>query len=189
MNPAALQALVKGDIDNFLAASMPVGIERQEAQGQKALVDSQMIPKEIHGATREQMRALGFVFGSDADELFINCQLPAGWKKNATGHSMHSDLLDDKGRIRAGIFYKAAFYDRRADMTWSRRYSIDSYSDGTAPDSLVVRAMDGEAVLRKFGEYERNSDGYKLARELEAEARGWLDTAYPDWQSPLAHWD
>ena len=40
--------------------------------------------------------------------------MPNGWKKQATDHSMWSELIDDKGKVRATIFYKAAFYDQRA---------------------------------------------------------------------------
>lgn len=63
MNPAALSALLKGDIDNAVIASTPGGIERQEAQGQRKLVESAMLPKEINGATREQLTELGFKLG------------------------------------------------------------------------------------------------------------------------------
>src|SRR6185436_8068032 len=45
-------------------------------------------------------------------------------KKIATDHSMYTDLVDDKGRVRASIFYKAAFYDRKADISFKRRFSI-----------------------------------------------------------------
>lgn len=117
-NPAALAALAKGDLDNFAVAATPGGIEAQEAAGQAMLCASAQLPKELHGCTRESLEALGFKFGNDVDELFVTCTLPPGWKKQATDHSMHSDLLDDQGRKRAGIFYKAAFYDRRADLMW-----------------------------------------------------------------------
>lgn len=46
----------------------------------------------------------------------LNVELPDGWKKVGTNHDMHSDLVDETGKVRASIFYKAAFYDRRADM-------------------------------------------------------------------------
>ena len=104
MNPAALQAAMRGDLANALLASTPGGIEKQEAEGQRALVASTTLPKTIHGASRAQLTEIGFKFGEDADDLFVNCELPTGWTKRATNHSMHSDLLDDKGRKRAGIF-------------------------------------------------------------------------------------
>ena len=53
-------------------------------------------------------------------------KLPAGWKKQATDHSMWSKLLDESGAVVASIFYKAAFYDRIAEMNcapYCRRYA------------------------------------------------------------------
>lgn len=38
MTPAALSAFCKGDIDNFIRAATPGGIEKQEAQEQVSLV-------------------------------------------------------------------------------------------------------------------------------------------------------
>ena len=49
MNPAALAAASRGDLANALIASTPGGIERQEAAGQRTLVESAMLPKEISG--------------------------------------------------------------------------------------------------------------------------------------------
>lgn len=189
-NPAALKAALSGDLANFMAASMPGGIERQEAEGQAAFVASSQLPKEIHGATREQLEAIGFKFGNDADELFVECKLPPGWKLKATEHSMHNEVLDDKGRKRAGIFYKAAFYDRRADMNMSPRYRVESYDDGSAPNRSPVRAKDQDTVLREFGEYERGgTEGYEAGRKLRAQAEEWLTAQFPQWRDPLAHWD
>jgi len=51
-------------------------------------------------------------------------ELPIGWKKRSTGHSMWNDLVDDKGRVRATFFYKAAFYDRDAFINFERRYDF-----------------------------------------------------------------
>lgn len=189
MNPAALSAFTKGDIDNFIAAATPGGIERQEAQGQAALCASETLPKEIDGATRAQLTAIGFVFGADVDDLFVSVTLPTGWSKKATSHSMHSDLLDDKGRRRAGIFYKAAFYDRKADMRMERRFNIDGYS-GSDQKAMPVLVTDCEAPLHKVGEYDRTTGKYfEVQRELDVAAREWLAANYPDWQDPLAYWD
>lgn len=90
-------------------------IEGMEAAGQQHLVNSDRLPARGPWADLE---ALGFVKGKqvDGDDLFVHCELPAGWKRAGTSHSMHSDILDERGVPRVGIFYKAAFYDRRADM-------------------------------------------------------------------------
>ena len=38
---------------------------------------------------------------------------------------MWSHIVDAEGRKRVAVFYKAAFYDRRADMRLEPRYTID----------------------------------------------------------------
>ena len=102
---------------NLLDTAGPGGIERQEAVGQYELVNSDVLPSEIHG-DKSILEAAGVVFGEpvEGDPLFTNVTLPEGWRKVATDHSMHSDLVDADGKKRASIFYKAAHYDRRADM-------------------------------------------------------------------------
>ena len=187
MNPAALMAALRGDIDNALIASTPGGIERQEAEGQRMLVASTTIPKKIIGATRAQLIEIGFKFGEDADDLFVHCELPKGWKKVATGHSMHSHVLDEQSRKRAGIFYKAAFYDRHADITMLSRYTLRVFRKPAMEiEAEVCAVVDTDAILFETEVYE-SADymAYDAARML---CRLWLDDKYPDWQSPLAYW-
>lgn len=186
MNTAALTAALRGDLANALIASTPGGIERQEAEGQRTLVESAMLPKEINGATREQLTALGFKFGADVDELFVKCELPAGWTKRGTDHSMHSDLLDGQGRKRAGIFYKAAFYDRRADMSMDRRFGVESWRNGSSDKMKRVDVTNCGQVMKEFGEVKR--DDWDGLAALEKTAKAWLAEQHPDWQSPLACW-
>jgi hypothetical protein len=122
ITPAALNALLKGDIKNFNVASTPGGIEAQEVEGQKEFVASKTLPKEINsGGTKEELERMGIVFGEIVDDLFINVTLPKGWKIEASDHSMWSDLIDDKGCVKASIFYKAAFYDRKAFININSR--------------------------------------------------------------------
>ena len=107
------------------------GIEAQEAQGQRELVQSSQLPAGLSSyrsgpGAKEIYEKLGIkVIGpSKGDELFLDVELPVGWSKKATDHDMWSELLDDKGRKRAGIFYKAAFYDRNADISFERRIHL-----------------------------------------------------------------
>jgi hypothetical protein len=96
----------------------PGAIKAQEARGQQELVNAAVLPAECSADDRTALEAAGVVFGDpvEGDDLFINVTLPEGWKKQATDHAMWSELLDAEGKVRANIFYKAAFYDRRADM-------------------------------------------------------------------------
>jgi len=94
----------------------PRAIENQEKQGQNELVNSSQLPVDCQG--KDILEQAGVKFGEPIpdDPLFCVAELPAGWSKRATNHAMWSELIDDKGAVRAEIFYKAAFYDRRADM-------------------------------------------------------------------------
>lgn len=106
----------ESDVENLMAAAIPGGIEMQEARGQKALCESTLLPKEIMVGTRKEFEDLGIKFGEEVDDLFVDATLPEGWKKEGTDHSMWSHIVDEKGKEIAAIFYKAAFYDRRAHM-------------------------------------------------------------------------
>ena len=105
-------------IENFLVATEPRGIEAQEAQGQRELVNSQVLPTEIIHSSQADMEELGFIFGEKVagDEIFRHVELPEGWSKKGSDHSMWSYVVDERGIDRVGIFYKAAFYDRSAHM-------------------------------------------------------------------------
>lgn len=89
-------------------------IEEMEAAGQQQLLHSDRLPTNAHG----DFEALGFTFGDPDpnDPLFRPATLPAGWTREGSDHAMHSYLLDERGIRRVDVFYKAAFYDRRADM-------------------------------------------------------------------------
>lgn len=107
------------------------GILQQESIGQRELCQSMQLPTKLSdydksGKAIEIYKKLGFEVGEidKHDPLFVEVKMPKGWKKQATDHSMWSDLLDDKGRKRASIFYKAAFYDRSAFISFNTRFSI-----------------------------------------------------------------
>jgi len=96
------------------AMGNPAGyITDMEAAGQQQFVtETRLMPAEGDWDT---LQALGFGAPTPtADELFVNSTLPEGWSKGATEHDMHSSVLDERGIERVGVFYKAAFYDRRA---------------------------------------------------------------------------
>lgn len=110
-------------------------IEGMEAAGQQQLVHSDSLPTEADGD--ESYLALGFSFGpADAgDSLFRPATLPSGWKKTGSDHSMWSYVVDDLGRRRVAIFYKAAFYDRNAFMRLEtvRGYAYTLAHSGDVP--------------------------------------------------------
>lgn len=48
ITPAAIQAAVSGNIENFIAASTPGGIEAQEAAGQQSFTMIKLCQKSVH---------------------------------------------------------------------------------------------------------------------------------------------
>jgi len=202
----------------FLAEAMGSGVSaailRSEAQGQRDLVNSSQLPKKLQDPI-EMFEKIGIVFvtrpeaASDRD-LFVDVVLPTGWKLKATGHSMWSELLDDKGRVRASMFYKAAHYDRDAFIRLNGRFSWERYAprpehltparedlhDRTVYRAVFDRVLD--AIVFKAEEVlpilpsERKEDIYPLRRiaeaKLDADAESWLAARYPNWKDPTAHW-
>jgi len=112
------------DVMLHLIGSMGAGggsqyIEEMEAHGQRQFVNSDRLPTEIGSGSVAEFEVLGFVFGEvdPGDALFRQATLPAGWKRDGSDHAMWSYILDEQGRKRVSIFYKAAFYDRCAFMS------------------------------------------------------------------------
>jgi hypothetical protein len=95
----------------------PNSIEQMERDGQQQLVSSDRLPVDTH-RTDAEFEALGFTFGDPdpGDPIFRPATLPEGWRREGSDHAMWSHLVDGLGRKRAGVFYKAAFYDRSAHM-------------------------------------------------------------------------
>ncbi|MCR8897263.1 hypothetical protein NWF34_09915 [Gordonia sp. GONU] len=102
-------------------------IEGMEATGQRQLVASEMLPIKALPHYRsasdmagidgwEALESVGIQRGEDYDDLFCHAELPAGWSKRASDHAMWSHIFDERGVKRANVFYKAAFYDRRAHI-------------------------------------------------------------------------
>lgn len=187
LTPAALAAAAKGDLENARLAATPGGIEAQERTGQALLVASSNMPIEMR-PSRQAFEAVGFQFGRDVDELFLKADLPPGWSKASTDHDMHSTVKDEQGRDRVGVFYKAAFYDRRADAYLICRYQVGSiYADDTndlAKDEVIVTIVDAGKVIHQFDKVKRSEqfDGPRKA------ADAWLAEHYPNAADPTSYW-
>lgn len=113
------RGLREDPFSNFVeavASGSDAFVTAQESRGQAALVNSQLLPAEGDWAGLE---ALGFVKGEPVkgDELFVHATLPEGWVKERTEHSLWSVIKDERGVKRVSIGYKAAFYDRWAQIS------------------------------------------------------------------------
>lgn len=176
-----------GDI--MMIPSVDGIIEAQEAAGQAALVASESLPVDMHD--RETFEALGFEFGAPYpdDKLFLPAKLPAGWSKRPTDHSMWSDIVDDKGRVRVGVFYKAAFYDRKAHMSLRGRYSVrPEYARDYS--RVHVDVCDGDELIYSTETFTGDERACFAAEDRQrAEACAWLDANRPGWRDPIKQWE
>jgi hypothetical protein len=124
MTPAALKALAEGNLENYRASTTPGGIEAQEKQGQTDLVNAGIpyLPKQLgnYKPADDEYRTHGIEILGDYDDIFYLVKLPDNWKLQSTEHAMWSTLVDEQGTERADIFYKAAFYDRHAHITFKK---------------------------------------------------------------------
>lgn len=174
-------------------------VRDQEGQGQKSFVGSDTLPREMYGQsgyiTEEVLKKAGvrFLGPVEDDALFQYVELPEGWEKVPTDHPMWSHLVNKKGRPRAEIFYKAAFYDRDAHLTLLTRFSVEMNYDKFEQELAQARIKDCGEVVHKTKEVEFSTDNIeeeeKAAREVGQLAAEWLDEEYPDWQNPAAYWD
>lgn len=182
----------------FLMEASLVGtsraIENQEARGQRQLVNSEVLPTRLNGC-KPALEKLGFQFIGEVerDPLFQRVNMPQGWKKQATDHSMWSDLVDDKGRRRGSIFYKAAFYDRDAFLNLNTRYGVKhDYAaedkDGQFHYVLTDAGVDLEALppspkeISGMARWDVSDAASKAAWAVLAER-------FPQHEDPTAYWD
>jgi hypothetical protein len=177
-----------------LLTALPGGIEASEARGQAELVRSEVLPSDITAKDRDVLAAWGVVLGApvENDTLFVHATIPAGWEKRRTDHAMWSDLVDDRGRVRASIFYKAAFYDRKAHLSVTTRYRVEvEYPDGPGYRTKRAHVKDGKGDTLFSMDWMTDSD--EDIRAFRDNARtaavAWLDEHRPGWQDPTQHWD
>jgi hypothetical protein len=183
-NPFTVEDTSKRDPLAHLVGMMGEGssdyITGMERSGQVQLVNSSRLPTERYGSD-EDWRALGFTFGppDPADSLFCDATLPPGWSKAAGEHSMGSYICDERGIQRVSVFYKAAFYDRKASMSLLNvGYDLASkvaYGDGEvvlpAEWSLLTDAEQADFVASLEG---TAADAYSATRPSGVRAKAAL---------------
>lgn len=174
----------------------------QEAQGQRSLANSDTLPtlpdigRYSDYDAKAILEAAGVKFFGvvDGDPMFQYVELPLGWKEIPTDHFMWSKLVDDKGRERARIFYKAAFYDRYAHMSLSTRFNISRDYDQRDKEGVAVTYVTDSGKVIHTTEpihlpAKEDRKYYEIGDKADKTAKAWLDQHYPDWRNPGAYWD
>ena len=190
----------KDDTLSVLAGAMVEGssnhITNMERRGQGEFVGSDTLPTSFGHLEngKEIMESWGITFLGvvDGDPIFQYVQLPEGWEKVPIDHDMWSKLVDDKGRERASIFYKAAFYDRRASCHLSRRYNYHFDYDKLDTKKVGVAVITDAGNVIHTTRPIKETTGMKsrdISSEANDRARAWLAANYPDYENPAAYWD
>lgn len=129
---------------------------------------------------------------TEEDELFLTVKLPNGWKIERTDHSLWTKLVDDKGRQRATIFYKAAFYDRDSFINFSTRYNWQgSYDNEDGISYFVKDNGTGEILFEtEIMSKDVNQQNYfKKQDDLQEQCKEFLEVKFPDHENINAYWD
>jgi len=207
-------ALAMGGEDAGTAVDIVTGMGTRAFQADESLPTqgSPINPQYIHDdearANHEKSwAATGIEFGeATSKDMFVPVKLADGWKKVRTDHPLWTHLIDDKGRIRAEIFYQSAFWDSEAFIRLVRRFTIRKVyfetEDDNRPiqfeihDSGVVmyqtkitnpgRRPDRSGTEESKAFYERQE---AMQKDSQKECKDFLDAQWPDWEQDWAHWD
>lgn len=194
-------------VEAIIAGPAGGHIEAMEARGTAQLAESSILPsnglveaKSPMGCYADWAEKCGIQILDlvDGDDIFVNAKLPDGWRQKTTDHGMWNDLVDDKGRKRAGIFYKAAFYDRSAFIRPNARFIATyecNWEDHTDKHCWGV-VRDGGKIIWKGGVLESapspwNPDGPPVQQSEVAtlHAKRWVEERYPDFENTAAYWE
>ena len=188
-------------------------IENQERRGQRMVAEYVRLPKGTNACclrshnhedfefTKVQYEKMGIKIIDEYDDLFWNVQLPDDWRIEATDHPLWSDLIDDRGRRRASLFYKAAFYDRDAFINIWTRYT--TYTDHTLKyedvgydkwrKSPCIGYVEDCGVVIYSTEPRPSFEDYneqdKVEDAIKEELANYMAEHYPDYKDSHAYWD
>ena len=173
-------------------------VENMEREGHEKAIRQGLMPKEMCPA-KEEWEKIGFVFKEIDDDLMYSVTLPEGWSRRMTDHDMHSEIVDANGLVRGTMFYKASFYDRKANMVLLPRYKITYKHDDLDDNSYVTTIYFGNEneMLYVAGEvlerYDASVEEFYVAQEerrrLEEACKAYALENYPDYDSEFAYWD
>lgn len=187
-------------MSSWLFGGSPKSIEKQEKIGQDELCNSCQLPTKLMSTefsitAKEYYDALGInvLRESKGDSLFYDIELPKDWSIQHTDHAMWSNLVDDKQRIRANIFYKAAFYDRQAFISHKAFVNITrEFVQDNAPYNLHTDKTCILKVVDANGNILKQSDvlNYTEAAAMFSNYENFVKTYYPAMSTnPTAYWD
>lgn len=215
-----LDSMIEIFLDTTGGKSTGQAIMDQEKREQVRMIAIQTLPKQGDSffklSISECYKKLGIEIIEAYDDLFYKVELPPEWKIKPLEHSMWSNLVDDKGRKRAIIFYKGAFYDRSASISFCCRYTheiipedeyqLDTSFEKRANGKYFGVVYDAEQEIFRTKEMhvktklirdDRNrerikrhySEKEKIERILREQCINFLKERFPNCEDIFAYWD
>lgn len=165
----------------------------QEVHGAAAVRGTQQVPVDNPGQSKLSAFGIELLERDPTDPLFMNALFPLGWKRVATGNPLWTHLVPlwAVGPVFA-IFYKAAFYDRAALMSFRPRYDITAYEDNGNDRAYEARVRDygtGKTLFAVPFEYRNGDDYYEASEPAKKLCIEWASANLPEyWEDSFASW-
>lgn len=159
----------------------------QGSHGASAIRGTQQVPVENPGQSKLSTFGIQLLERDPTDRLFMNALFPIGWKRVATGHSMWTYLVPpwSAGPVFV-IFYKAAFYDRSAGMSFRPRYDITAYEDNGNDRAYEARVRDygtGKTLFVAPFEYRNGDDYFDASKSAKEQCEEWVKSNLPEYKN------
>jgi hypothetical protein len=189
-SPQTGDPLVFLDLDKSFQKGGPEMLLQLKAQ--LVFVESDTLPVDMDEQSLMAMDAAGVRFEEmiPDDAQFAFATLPEGWTRKRTKDRLRSELLDEKGRVRAVITYIESFSQhlRHASLTALPRYSYEIDEEFLKRTDMVV------AVIKNAGTFMWKTEPIPVTQTDSREqaykkAKKVLDDTFPGWQNPAAYWN
>lgn len=202
LHPLLLLALAAGGD----SPDSVIGFQEKHGQGEVTRSDTLPMRTVAYGAgalerSREILTSWGVVLGEpvSGDEIFQYAKLPAGWERRPTSHDMWSEIVDEKGRKRIAVFYKAAFYDRSCFYRLETRIQMQTMWTTKAGElqTVTIRLGQDGPILHSaaggpqpdFNDVAAMRAWYDENDKVCAKVREWADLNYPGREDPAKYWE
>ena len=98
--------------------------------------------------------------------------------------------MDGQGRKRAAIFFKAAFYDYNAHISFECRYIVDSYVDVLVNVKMrKCQVIDKARNISLWASAPAGERDFKAQDRNRDEALKWLNKTFPQHGDPFSYWN
>ncbi len=122
----------------------------------------------------DYLERLGIKINQDSkDELFYETRLPPLWSLKPTNHDKYTFLLDERGLIRAEIFFRGLYYNRQASINaFSERFELiknnhsDRFVESYSLFDLGTKTVVKQSEIIRYGFYDDTIPGVLIGQDF-----------------------